>query len=176
MTSTSDRPLLLLDVDGPLNPFMAKPTKRPDGFTTHRMRPPGWMQRGSLRVWLHPDHGRQLLEFAESAGLELVWATTWEDLANTMIGPRIGLPELPVIKCDSDGKYWKFEAVAAYAQWRPLAWLDDDFKLHPRARTWFEQQRRDSDMPTLLHQVDPRTGFTAADLDAVATWAASLSR
>lgn len=31
------RPLLFLDVDGPLNPYAAKPTKRPDGYTTLRV-------------------------------------------------------------------------------------------------------------------------------------------
>lgn len=31
------RPLLFLDVDGPLNPYAAKPEKRPDGYTTIRV-------------------------------------------------------------------------------------------------------------------------------------------
>jgi hypothetical protein len=28
---------------------------------------------------------------------DLVWATTWEDEANTEIAPRLGLPPLPVV-------------------------------------------------------------------------------
>ncbi|MDQ0932254.1 hypothetical protein QFZ49_002184 [Streptomyces turgidiscabies] len=32
-----NRPLLFLDVDGPLNPYAAKPEKRPDGYTTLRV-------------------------------------------------------------------------------------------------------------------------------------------
>lgn len=37
------RPLLYLDVDGPLNPYAAKPERRPEGYTTHRMKPEGWL-------------------------------------------------------------------------------------------------------------------------------------
>ncbi|MEU6365910.1 hypothetical protein ABZ876_09170 [Streptomyces sp. NPDC046931] len=40
-----DRPLLFLDVDGPLNPWAAQPERRPAGYTT-------------IRVSLHP--GRAL--------------------------------------------------------------------------------------------------------------------
>ncbi|WP_285749371.1 hypothetical protein [Lentzea sp. NBRC 105346] len=32
-------PAILLDVDGPLNPYMAKPERRPAGYTTHRLWP-----------------------------------------------------------------------------------------------------------------------------------------
>ncbi len=32
-----NRPLLLIDVDGPLNPYAAPPHRRPDGYQTHRM-------------------------------------------------------------------------------------------------------------------------------------------
>ncbi|WP_199809663.1 hypothetical protein [Streptomyces sp. NRRL F-2799] len=35
---TVNRPLLFLDVDGPLNPYAAQPERRPDGYTT--LRPP----------------------------------------------------------------------------------------------------------------------------------------
>lgn len=31
-------PLLFLDVDGPLNPYAAKPEKRPEGYTTLRVK------------------------------------------------------------------------------------------------------------------------------------------
>jgi hypothetical protein len=168
----TDKPLLLLDVDGPLNPYAAKPHRRPEGFTTRRLRPTGWTDRKPLRVWLHPDHGRLLLDFTERVGMELVWCTTWEHDANTMIGPVIGLPELPVIEFKFTATEWKFNAVAAYAAGRPLAWLDDDFKLYGRELAWFEQQRGTT--PTLLQHVSPRTGITPDDLAAVEAWVAGL--
>jgi hypothetical protein len=52
------RPLLFLDVDGPLNPYAAQPERRPEGYTTIRatVRP-----GRPLRVWLNPSHGPALL-------------------------------------------------------------------------------------------------------------------
>lgn len=160
-------PLLLLDVDGVLNPYRAKPSKRPAGYTTHRLTPDG----RTYRVWLNPSHGRMLLDFAEKTGAELVWATTWEHAANRLIAPLIGLPTLPVIGWGYTGVHWKFDAVQVYAQGRPLAWLDDDFGYYHREREWFEERRGDT--PTLLHHVDPAIGLLQGDLDAVGSWLAS---
>lgn len=155
------KPLLLLDVDGPLNPYRAT---KPDGYTKHRL-PTGGQ---SFNVWLNHDHGRLLLDFAETHGFELVWCTTWEHDANVCIGPHIGLPELPVIEFGFTAHQWKFNAVLDYAAGRPLAWLDDDFRLFPDERAWFDQHRGDA--PTLLQLVSPSVGITADDLAAVAAW------
>jgi hypothetical protein len=43
-----------------------------------------------------------------------VWATTWQDEANPLISPAVGLPPLPII------------TVGSFAQGLPLAWLDRD--------------------------------------------------
>ncbi len=61
------KPLLLIDVDGPLNPYAAQAQRRPEGYSTHRMRPTGWTaaeSRRPLRVWLNHTHGAQLLALA----------------------------------------------------------------------------------------------------------------
>ncbi len=58
-----NRPLLFLDVDGPLNPYAAKPERRPDGYTTLRVPRSDAHEddrglssrRRPLRVWLNPD-------------------------------------------------------------------------------------------------------------------------
>ena len=64
--ATPTLPLLLLDVDGLLNPYAAKPHRRPQGYGTHRIRPDSWVARQPqraaeyvrpLRVWLNPEHG-----------------------------------------------------------------------------------------------------------------------
>jgi hypothetical protein len=100
---------ILLDVDGPLNPYAAKATQRPEGYVTHRMKPSGFEHGKGLRVWLKPSHGAEL----QALGGELIWATTWEFEANEWIGPHIGLPELPVIDWidrdyfNPEGLYWK---------------------------------------------------------------------
>ena len=99
------RPVLYLDVDGPLNPYAAKPERRPAGYSTHRMKPQGWIDQHPgepaayvkpLRVWLNEEHGRRLRELGRL--YDLVWATTWGAEANTYIGPVLGLPELPVVE------------------------------------------------------------------------------
>jgi hypothetical protein len=176
------RPLVLLDVDGPLNPYDAKPSRRPAGYTTHRLRPRGFENaRNPLRVWLNPDHGPLLIAFADQHGADLVWATTWEHDANTMIGPVLGLPELPVIEFgDAPGLLngWKYPAVADYAAGRPAVWIDDDFKAFGKGRIAalrrFEIARAST--PTLLHHVDPKVGLTAEDLAAAGEWLAGLDR
>lgn len=160
-----ERPLLLLDVDGPLNPFRAT---KPEGYTKHRLPTAGQ----SFEVWLNHDHGAMLLDFAERHGFELAWCTTWERDANTYIGPQIGLPELPVIEFGFTATDWKFGAVLRYAAGRPLAWLDDDFERFDPEQQEFLRQRGDT--PTLLHIVSPSVGITTDDLSMVEAWAAGL--
>jgi hypothetical protein len=82
-------PLVLLDVDGVLNPL-----ERPhDGFRRVRCSPNGI----TYFLWLNPSHGRMLTALAESADAELAWASYWCDHANDWIAPRIGLPTLPFV-------------------------------------------------------------------------------
>ena len=169
------RPLLFVDVDGPLNPYAAKPVLRPRGYRTHRMSPVDWM-RGHpgaepLRVWLNPAHGPMLL----SLPVELVWATTWGRDANEWIGPRIGLPELPVVDwpegpaAGTDGRLWKTGPVAAYAGERPFAWIDD--QITAADIRWCEQR---CPAPTLLLPIDPAVGLRAPDIDRIRGWLGEL--
>jgi hypothetical protein len=170
------KPLLLLDVDGPLNPFAAKPTQRPDGYETHRLSPAGWTAK-PLRVWLNPKHGPMLLAIADM--VDLVWATTWRDDANRIIAPLIGLPELPVIQVKQPGfgpplaQIWKRDAVEEYADGRAFAWFDDDF-VQPGDIEWAEK-RTEAGLPTLLVPINPTVGIVQADVDRVADWAREAS-
>ncbi|MFJ4843200.1 hypothetical protein [Streptomyces sp. NPDC088746] len=164
------RPLLLLDVDGPLNPYAAAPQRRPAGYSTHRMRPTGWENPWDkpLRVWLNHDHGADLLALP----YELVWATTWKNEANDWIGPHLGLPMLPFVDWPTmrpqQGArlHWKTRALVAYAEGRPFAWVDDE--LGQEDREWV---RKNHGAPALLHWVDPRLGLLPDDFGALAKWA-----
>lgn len=178
-----DRPLLYLDVDGPLNPYAAKPERRPAGYTTHRMKPQGWLAQHPgqpaayvkpLRVWLNPDHGRQLLQLG---GLfDLVWATTWVGEANTYIGPVLGLPELPVVDWPEaaaaeaseahPGVFWKTRRLVEHAGGRPFAWVDDEIGSHDRH--FVATHHRNS---ALLHRVDARLGLREEDFEVLAAFA-----
>jgi hypothetical protein len=175
------RPLLLLDVDGPLNPFAAKPTRRPEGYVTHRMMPASWVARfpsaayaKPLRVWLNPGHGPALLALP----FDLAWCTTWRGEANEWIGPHVGLPELPFVDWSEEemdsrpghGCFWKTERVVEYAAGRPFAWVDDEVTDHDR-----EFVAAHHAGPALLHAVSPRVGLTDGDFDTLTAWAGSLT-
>ncbi|MET9347616.1 hypothetical protein [Streptomyces termitum] len=175
-----NRPLLFLDVDGPLNPCAAQPERRPAGYTTIRVPRPGTPEgdtgfpsrRRPLRVWLAPEHGRILLHL----GFELCWATTWMDDANRWIAPVLGLPELPFVDFGdalfqerSDGVHWKTGPLVGHADGRPFAWVDDEQGEPDRA--YVAAHHRGS---ALLHHVSPRIGLREDDFRALAAFARSL--
>ncbi|WP_371672301.1 hypothetical protein OG985_34520 [Streptomyces sp. NBC_00289] len=163
------RPLLFLDVDGPLNPYAAQPERRPEGYTTIRasVRP-----GRPLRVWLNPSHGPALL----TLDYDLCWATTWMDAANRWIAPVVGLPELPWVDFGEglfavrpDGVHWKTEAIVAYAGGRAFAWVDDEQS--PADEVYVAGRHPGS---ALLYHVDPRIGLRERDFTALARFAAAV--
>ncbi|MEU3182722.1 hypothetical protein ABZ707_00715 [Streptomyces sp. NPDC006923] len=175
------RPLLLLDVDGPLNPYAAR-FPRPRGFTSLRLHPSAWLARqtpGSrghrrgLRVRLNPGHGPRLLALP----FELTWATTWMHEANTLISPVVGLPgDLPVIEWpelfarDPDGLYWKTRPLLEWAAGRPFAWVDD---MITDLDTAYVAAHHDA--PALLLRTHPRRGLREADFTALVRWAEGVT-
>jgi hypothetical protein len=170
VASTTSHPLILLDVDGPLNPYTAKPSQRPNGYETHRLVPNGWNARRPLRVWLKPTHGDLLLALAELTRAELVWCTTWNSDANRLIAPLIGLPELATITVDTEHEYWKFAAARQYVgPVRTVLWFDDDFRLFPEGARWFQRERVPA-ARTLLHYVSPDKGLTYEDVERARRW------
>ena len=174
-------PLLFLDVDGPLNPYAAPPTRRPDGYVTIRVpwasvmgpRTAAAMGRTTpLRVWLNPEHGTALM----ALDYDLCWATTWMGAANEWIGPVLGLPELPFVDFGTallseraDGVHWKTEALVAYAAGRPFAWVDDEQSDADQAYVTARHAA-----PALLRYVDPRVGMVEDDFAALAEFTASI--
>jgi hypothetical protein len=164
-----DRPLLLLDVDGVLNPWLMR--RLPAGYQHHQI--------GIFDVILADWHGPAILELCQEASLDLVWATTWEDNANNEIAPRVGLPsDLPWIRFTEDAadlfvETRKLAAVRRSVGDRACVWIDDD--LWPDAWAW-AAQRTDAGVPTLLVQPHPDEGLVAAHLDQIAKWAAGLER
>ncbi|MBQ1125019.1 hypothetical protein ACH4RA_15840 [Streptomyces smyrnaeus] len=176
MTEETRRPLLMLDVDGPLNPFAARWPRRPRGYRTHRMLPPSYAARREaagrdvrpLRVRLNAAHGKRLL----GLGYDLVWATTWAAEANEYIGPPLGLPRLPVVEWpekivpELDGLLFKTRHVVEWAAGRPFAWVDD--ALTARERRFVGAHHPG---PALLHHVDARFGLREDDFATLARWA-----
>lgn len=161
------RPILFLDVDGPLNPYAAGGSsgRRPEGYSTYRFfaGTSDWGSKG-LRVWLNHDHGKELLALP----FDLVWGTTWMDLANQHIGPAIGLPELPVVHFGFSAAS-KILDLVSYAAGRPFAWVDDDIDAADHAYA-----AEHAAAPFLLHSVSPRLGLLADDFRVLREWAAHL--
>ncbi len=125
MTDSAWRPLLFLDVDGPLIPFGATPRQLPGGYPTFPDAPElGAVGTNPLLSRLDPGLGLRLV----ALGCELVWATTWMEEANECVAPRLGLPRLPVVLWPEpdqdegrDGLHWKTRGLLAWAGGRRLS-------------------------------------------------------
>jgi hypothetical protein len=162
------RPLLFLDVDGPLIPF----GRALQSYPTYQSGPDRHEDRSNpLLARIDPEHGPRLAALP----CELVWATTWMHDANECIAPRLGLPQLAVViwpdTSDTDeqderhGLHWKTRALVVWAAGSPFAWVDDEITDTDRA--WVTAHHHG---PALLHRVDPSEGLTAADYAILDEW------
>jgi len=160
MTGQAERPLLFLDVDGPLVPFGEDPQR-----ARRHATPDSRLNR------LNPQLGLRLAVLP----CELVWATTWEDDANAEIAPRLGLPALPVVTWPESsgheredlwlGLCWKTRALVDWARGRPFAWVDDE--ITDADRDWVPANHRSR---ALLYHVEPFPGLTGKDFTALDRW------
>ncbi|MFF0787951.1 hypothetical protein [Streptomyces spiralis] len=90
MTGAAERPILFLDVGGPLIPFGSSSSSA----RAPASGPQGAVDQGNpLLGRLDPDLGQRLT----ALGCDLVWASTWMEEANGAVAPRIGLSRLPVV-------------------------------------------------------------------------------
>ncbi|MFJ7272060.1 hypothetical protein ACIQV3_36450 [Streptomyces sp. NPDC099050] len=158
------RPLLFLDVDGPLIPFGS-----PHGHSVHAA--PGTADPSGCHPLLaraDPALGPRLAALP----CELVWATTWGEDANLCLSPRLGLPALPVVEWPepsaTDGRgavHWKTGGLVTRAAGRAFAWVDDE--IGDADRRWVSGHHPG---PALLHRVDPRIGLGNADFTVLEAW------
>ena len=167
------RPLLLLDVDGPLNPYAAPWFRERLPVGGYEMRLLTLSTGRSYWVALNAGHGERLRRLAER--YDLAWASTWQEDANRLIAPLLGLPgDLPVVPLvvpalPLPAWGWKTDQVAAWTGTRPFVWLDDEITGATCDRLAAAPLGRH-----LARTVRPDVGLTEADFDAVAEFAAIL--
>ncbi len=168
------RPLLLMDVDGPLNPFRTKWFRRaPErGYSVHHLTPAGGP---TYRVVLNPEHGAALTELAQT--YDLAWATTWQHEANRLISPLVGLPtELPVLPLRLPPHHverwsWKTDQIIDWVGDRPFAWFDDEINRATRDRL----ARAPGIGEHLALRIEPHRGLESADFLALRRFADALT-
>ena len=159
----SSRPLLLVDVDGVLSLWGFDPNRRPPGIFTS--------VEGVVH-FLSEEAARHLL--ALMSDYELVWCTGWEEKANEHLPGALGLGPFPYLSFDASVEagettpgHWKLGAIAAYANDRPLAWIDDAF--NDACFAWAAARPS----PTLLVETVPSEGLVGSHASRLREWAAS---
>jgi hypothetical protein len=158
------RPLILVDVDGVLNPARS----HAPGYRAHWVFPAGVVHR----LLLNPSHGRMLTELARAADAELVWASYWRGRANTWVAPRVGLPSLRFVpipprwrsRTRSSPGNWKACHVAAWVGQRPFVWFEDDRDALSRIAGQPDLGRH------LMVWVDPVIGLTDSHVGQARRW------
>jgi hypothetical protein len=162
--STSDKPVLAVDIDGVISLFgfdqPAQPGRRDADAPGEFHLIDGMLHCIALET------GPRLNRLAES--YELVWASGWEDRANDHLPGILGVPELPYLTFEGRAVFgtahWKLEALEEYARKRPLAWIDDS--LDDSCYEWAEERSE----PTLLVPTESDVGLTEAQVEALESW------
>ena len=155
----SDRPVLLLDVDGVVCPLGPGPGC---AMTS--------IDAGGCSVRVRADLPELLAALGQRC--ELVWCTAWGDAANAVLAPALGLAPLSVVAFDASvagGGTWKLPHVERFVGDRPFAWVDDELGVD--AHWWAEHRPHQS----LLLDVDPTVGLIDRDIDTLLAWADQLT-
>ncbi|WP_330184689.1 hypothetical protein OHB26_14495 [Nocardia sp. NBC_01503] len=166
MTDASHRPLLFLDIDGPLIPFGLAPESDAS--------PPPVTAQPALSNPLAQRVDPALGPLLAALPCELLWAATWMDEANRSIGPLLGLPTLEVVAWPDEsndrvdewfGLHWKTRTLVEFAAGRPFLWIDDE--IGDSDREWVSREHPGR---ALLHRVDPCIGLRPNDFAAFIEW------
>ncbi|MGR7026382.1 HAD domain-containing protein [Geodermatophilus sp. URMC 62] len=171
MSSTRDRPILLLDVDGVLN-------------APRRDLPEGWARgtfNGFLLSW-DPTVTARLRELHESGRVEIQWLTTWAGDADRLLAGPMGLPRglrtharagaAPtgfLGALDGASGWWKLAMAREVAEAEPdrrIVWIDDDLaEQADDTGDWLAAHPH-----VLVVAPDRAVGLTHAQLDAIEAW------
>jgi hypothetical protein len=154
-------PLLLVDIDGVISLFGFEAGQPPEG-SFHAI--------DGIPHFLSSAAAEHLLGLAPM--FELAWASGWEEKANEYLPYLLGLPRLPHLSFEGrvgrSNAHWKLDAIDAYADTRPLAWIDDAF--NGACHEWASTRTS----PTLLVETTPAKGLTRREALLLEQWSQAL--
>ena len=163
MAQITDKPVLLVDIDGVLSLF---------GFPLDECPAGSWHVVEGIAHFLSATAPGHLHELAES--FDPVWCSGWEERADEHLPSLLGVPALGHLSFDRNpGRghaHWKLAAIEAHAGDRPVAWVDD--ALDAACEAWAAARAA----PTLLVRTDPAVGLTAEHVRGLRDWAAAIHR
>jgi hypothetical protein len=159
-----EKPILAVDIDGVISLFGFE-GKEADQVRSEPPRGDFHLIDGMLHCISVPT-GEMLNRLAGS--YELIWASGWEDRANDHLPGILGVPTLPYLTFDGRARFgtahWKLDALEAYAEERPLAWIDDS--LDHSCHEWAKAR----EAPTLLVPTDSERGLEEGHVEALQAW------
>lgn len=173
--SSGGKPLLLLDVDGVVNAMPLR--RRPRGYSRHMI--------DAYQVHIHDDIRAMIDELREN--FDMAWFTMWNDLAAPLIGPHVGLEEIPFVETSWERGWAKMNSLGYsrrqinkvfYAK-TPLlvdalnvaqrwAWIDD---AHSRWDQQYLERHRFDPKRFRLVGTDASVGLTWHEVDQAVKFA-----
>jgi hypothetical protein len=159
----SNRPLLLIDVDGVISLF---------GFDHHTPPLGRYQLVDGITHFLSETVGDYLRQLGEV--FDLAWCTGWEEKANDYLPLALGLDgPLPHVVFDPFERptqaHWKLGGIDRHVEpSRPVAWIDDAHD--ERCVSWAAARAA----PTLLVTTDPAVGLTEAEVERLLEWVRRL--
>ena len=164
--STSEGPVLAIDIDGVISLFGFDEAVQPGRGDAGEAPGEFHLIDGMLHC-IALETGPRLNSLANS--YELVWASGWEDRANDHMPELLGVPKLHYLTFDGRAQFgtahWKLDALDEYTESRPLAWIDDS--LDQSCYEWAAER----EAPTLLVPTESDIGLTDAHVEALQAWA-----
>jgi hypothetical protein len=178
------RPVIAIDIDGVLNALCDGPR-----FTVHELtipaltvKSPFFAGRGERDVTIRARVDAAVIAWVNDLAtrFDVVWATSWENAANTVFAPAVGLGQYQVAVSSAENPprfghvvngdlaAWKSTVLAGRYHRRPLVWIDDMAAPH-RHHIW---RHPDDDEHTLVVVPDPDIGLGPADIAEVETFLA----
>ena len=155
---TGAKPLLLVDVDGVLNPYGFD--KVPRDFNPYWFFP-----EDDEPVYLSDTHGKWLHELSDR--FDMVWASAWGEEARHLIAPVFDLSEWPAIPFPAIPfePFEKAPAIDLFVAGGVCAWVED--RMAEGAFDWAAKRG----IPTLLIDVEPSVGLTREMVNQLLEWA-----